>query len=60
MVGAPSLVKQVKERRLPFGNGGGNADEEALGASCITDRHSPAFFETEFWFMWATTFAFQP
>ena len=37
-----------------------NADEETLGASCITDWLSPTFFETEFWFMWATTFAFQP
>ena len=36
------------------------ADEASLGASCITDHLSPAFFETEFWFMWATTFAFQP
>jgi oleate hydratase len=36
------------------------ADEEKLGASCITDWLSPEFFETEFWFMWATTFAFQP
>ena len=37
-----------------------NADEEVLGASCITDWLSPGFFETKFWFMWATTFAFQP
>ena len=37
-----------------------NADEAALGKSCITDWLSPTFFETEFWFMWATTFAFQP
>jgi len=36
------------------------ADEDALGASCITDWLSPGFFETEFWYMWATTFAFQP
>jgi oleate hydratase len=36
------------------------ADEEALGASRITDWLSPGFFETEFWFMWVTTFAFQP
>jgi oleate hydratase len=36
------------------------AAEEDLGASCITDWLSPGFFETEFWFMWATTFAFQP
>ena len=36
------------------------ADEEALGASRITDWLSPGFFETEFWFMWSTTFAFQP
>jgi oleate hydratase len=37
-----------------------NADEASLGASCITDHLSPSFFETEFWFMWVTTFAFQP
>ena len=37
-----------------------NADEEELAASCITDWLSPSFFETEFWFMWVTTFAFQP
>jgi oleate hydratase len=37
-----------------------NADEESLGSSCITDWLSPSFFETEFWLMWATTFAFQP
>ena len=36
------------------------ADEEVLGASAITDWLSPEFFETKFWFMWATTFAFQP
>ena len=36
------------------------ADEETLGASAITDYLSPEFFETEFWFMWSTTFAFQP
>ena len=36
------------------------ADEDVLGASCITDWLSPSFFETEFWFMWCTTFAFQP
>jgi oleate hydratase len=37
-----------------------NADEKEMGASCITDWLSPAFFETEFWYMWVTTFAFQP
>jgi oleate hydratase len=36
------------------------ADEDTLGASCITDWLSPRFFETEFWYMWSTTFAFQP
>jgi oleate hydratase len=36
------------------------ADEDTLDATCITDWLSPGFFETEFWFMWATTFAFQP
>lgn len=36
------------------------ASEEALGASRITDWLSPEFFTTKFWYMWATTFAFQP
>ena len=36
------------------------AGEAELGANCITDWLSPEFFETEFWYMWATTFAFQP
>jgi oleate hydratase len=36
------------------------ADEAELGNSCITDWLSPSFFETEFWYMWETTFAFQP
>ena len=36
------------------------ASEESLGSTPITDWLSPAFFETRFWFMWATTFAFQP
>jgi oleate hydratase len=37
-----------------------NADEEGLGDSCITDQLPPGFFETEFWYIWVTTFAFQP
>jgi len=36
------------------------ASEESLGASRITDCLSPAFFETPFWYMWCTTFAFLP
>jgi oleate hydratase len=36
------------------------ADEEKLGTSCITDWLSPPFFKTNFWYMWSTTFAFQP
>nr|WP_315431709.1 oleate hydratase [uncultured Albidiferax sp.] len=36
------------------------ADETTMGDSRITDWLSPSFFTTEFWFMWATTFAFQP
>jgi len=36
------------------------ADEDMLGESRITDWLSPSFYETEFWYMWATTFAFQP
>ena len=34
--------------------------EESLGASRITDHLSPGFFESPFWYMWSTTFAFQP
>ncbi|MGJ4966258.1 oleate hydratase [Bradyrhizobium sp. HKCCYLRH3061] len=36
------------------------ASEEKLGNSRITDWLSPPFFTTNFWFMWQTTFAFQP
>ncbi len=36
------------------------APEEKLGTSRITDWLSPPFFETNFWHMWQTTFAFQP
>src|SRR6202020_2693349 len=34
--------------------------EAFLGHSSISDQFDPAFFETNFWFMWCTTFAFQP
>ena len=37
-----------------------DADEEKLGNTAITDWLSPEFFDTKFWYMWATTFAFQP
>ena len=37
-----------------------NVDEETVGATRITDWLSPRFFHTEFWYMWVTTFAFQP
>jgi len=33
--------------------------ESALGDSRISDHFDAAFFRTNFWFMWATTFAFQ-
>lgn len=36
------------------------ASEEMLGDSRITDWLSPAFFDSHFWTMWQTTFAFQP
>lgn len=36
------------------------ASETQLGASPIADWLSPPSFETNFWLMWATTFAFQP
>ncbi len=34
--------------------------ESLLGATRIADQFDTAFFETDFWFMWCTTFAFQP
>lgn len=34
--------------------------EESLGAKRIEDLFQPSFFKTNFWFMWCTTFAFQP
>jgi oleate hydratase len=34
--------------------------EETLADSRITDWLSPNFFESNFWYMWQTTFAFQP
>jgi len=36
------------------------SSEDTLGEGRITDWLSPGFFETKFWYMWATTFAFQP
>lgn len=37
-----------------------HAQESELGSRCLTDCLSPAFFETGFWRMWSSTFAFQP
>jgi oleate hydratase len=34
--------------------------EVLLGDSRIIDKFDPAFFKTDFWLMWCTTFAFQP
>ncbi len=34
--------------------------ELTLGRTSISDQFDPSFFETDFWFMWCTTFAFQP
>jgi oleate hydratase len=36
------------------------ADEETLGKTHISDWFGPEFFSTNFWFMWVTTFAFEP
>ena len=36
------------------------ASEVELAASRITGWLSPGFFHSKFWYMWATTFAFQP
>src|ERR1700745_3672599 len=34
--------------------------EVILGRSRISDHFDSSFFETDFWFMWCSTFAFQP
>lgn len=34
--------------------------EGLLGRTSISDQFDALFFETDFWFMWCTTFAFQP
>jgi len=34
--------------------------EAMLGHTSIADQFDAAFFKTDFWFMWCTTFAFQP
>lgn len=34
--------------------------ELMLGKTSIADQFDAAFFKTDFWFMWCTTFAFQP
>ncbi|HXM59876.1 MAG TPA: oleate hydratase [Terriglobales bacterium] len=34
--------------------------EGLLGRSSISGQFDASFFETDFWFMWCTTFAFQP
>lgn len=34
--------------------------EETFGVDKICDLFTTQFFETNFWYMWATTFAFQP
>lgn len=34
--------------------------EAILGMSSIADWFEPSFFQTNFWLMWCTTFAFQP
>ena len=36
------------------------ASEPSLGAMRIEEIFEPSFFKTNFWFMWCTTFAFQP
>jgi oleate hydratase len=34
--------------------------EQTLGARRISEMFQPSFFTTNFWYMWVTTFAFQP
>jgi oleate hydratase len=37
-----------------------SVSEGSLGASRIVEQFQPPFFKTNFWYMWCTTFAFQP
>ncbi|RXH55882.1 Oleate hydratase [Granulicella sibirica] len=34
--------------------------ESLLGRTAISDQFAPDFFKADFWYMWCTTFAFQP
>jgi oleate hydratase len=36
------------------------ADEDVLGKTRVSDWFAQEFFSTNFWFMWVTTFAFEP
>jgi oleate hydratase len=36
------------------------SSEDSLGARRIAEVFQPSFLQTNFWYMWATTFAFQP
>ena len=38
----------------------GAMSEESCGDRRINEHFSPHFFKTNFWYMWSTTFAFQP
>ncbi len=38
----------------------GMMSEESCGDRRINEHFSPHFFKTNFWYMWSTTFAFQP
>ena len=69
-----SMARLVDSRRarVPVGSMGfsmkdrlqllklSEADEHDLNDSAITDWLAPEFFGTNFWYLWATTFAFQP
>ena len=35
-------------------------EEAGLGRTSIEEQFEPSFFQTDFWLMWCTTFAFQP
>jgi oleate hydratase len=47
---------QDRERLLKMVRAG----EESFGKTRITDWLAPEFFKSNSWFLWATTFAFQP
>jgi oleate hydratase len=57
-IDSPSLG--LSERDIPTIERLELEPESMLGKTSIADQFESTFFETDFWFTWCTTFAFQP